>query len=177
MAEPEEHEAIVWDTEEDADLRAAQETFGFWHNPIDDAVWNEGDEADKSLPPRRTLMVIGRIGADLRPMVPVVVQGADGQERKIPVLLSTGFGEALLLPAAEVAALGLLQMGARMVTFPDGSQIEATVHPARTLLAGEARDVDILAGGWEARMGLNLLQGCRISMRFVEGGAVSVERL
>ncbi len=122
-------------------------------------------------------MVIGRIGSDLRPMVPIVVQGANGQERKIPVLLSTGFGEALLLPAAEVAALGLPQTGARTVTFPDGSQIEATVHPARILLAGEAQDVDILAGGWEPRMGLRLLEGYRISMRFVEGGAVTVERL
>lgn len=121
-------------------------------------------------------MVIGRIGADLRPMVPVVVQGEDGQERKIPVLLSTGFREALLLPAAEVAALGLPQTGARAVTFPDGSQIEATVHPARILLAGEAQDVDILAGGWEARMGLRLLDGYRISMRFVEGGSIEVVR-
>jgi len=122
-------------------------------------------------------MVIGRISSDLRPMVPIVVQGANGQERKIPVLLSTGFGEALLLPAAEVAALGLPQTGARTVTFPGGSQIEATVHPATILLAGEAQDVDILAGGWEPRMGLRLLEGYRISMRFVEGGAVTVERL
>jgi len=122
-------------------------------------------------------MVIGRIGADLRPMVPVVGQGADGRERKIPVLLSTGFGEGLLLPPAEVAALGLPQTGARTVEFPDGSRTEATVHPARILLAGEAQDVDVLAGGWEPRMGLKLLQGYRISMRFVEGGAVSVEKL
>ena len=121
-------------------------------------------------------MVIGRIGADLRPIVPIVVQGADGQERKIPVLLSTGFGEALLLPPAEVAALGLPQTGARTVQFPDGSSVVATIHPARILLAGEARDVDILAGGWEPRMGMHLLQGCRISMRFREGEAVSVER-
>lgn len=44
-------------------------------------------------------------------MVPIVVQGADGQEQKISVLLSTGFVEALLLPPAEVAALGLPQTG------------------------------------------------------------------
>ena len=111
------------------------------------------------------------------PWVPIVVQGTDGQERKIPVLLSTGFGEALLLPPAVVAALGLPQTGTRTVQFPDGSRIEATIHPARILLAGEARDVDILAGGWEARMGLKLLQGYRISMRFVEGEAVSAECL
>ena len=122
-------------------------------------------------------MVIGRIGADLRPMIPIVVQGADGAEKKIPVLLSTGFGEALLLPPAEVAALGLPQTGARRVQFPDGSSVEATIHPARILLAGEARDVEILAGGWEPRMGLNLLHGYRISMRFTAGEAVSVERL
>lgn len=122
-------------------------------------------------------MVVGRIGADLRPLVPIVIQGADGHEKKIPVLLSTGLGEALLLPAAEVASLGLAQTGTRTVEFPDGSRIEATIHPAPILLAGESRDVDILAGGWEPRMGLNLLQGYRISMRFVEGRAVSVERL
>ncbi len=100
-------------------------------------------------------MVIGKIGADLRP---IVVQGAGGQERKIPVLLSTGFREALLLPAAKVAALGLPQTGARPVEFPDGSQIVATVHPAQVLLMGEARSVDTLAGGIEAQMGLKLLK-------------------
>lgn len=117
-------------------------------------------------------MVVGRIGADLRPMVPIVVQGANGQEAKIPVLLSTGFGEALLLPTQDVAALGLPQTGERIVTFPDGSQIEATVHPAKILLAGEVQDVELLSGGVEPRMGLRLLEGYRISMRFVEGGAI-----
>ena len=121
-------------------------------------------------------MVIGKIGADLRPMVPIVVQGADGQERKIPVLLSTGFREALILPAAEVAALGLPQTGERSVEFPDGSRIVATVHPAQILLMGEAQDVDILAGGFEPRMGLKLLDDCRISMRFVPGADVCAER-
>ena len=122
-------------------------------------------------------MVIGRIGSDLRPLVPFVVQGANGQEAKIPVLLSTGFGEALLLPAAEVAALGLPQTGARTVTFPDGSHIEATVHPAKILLAGEAHDIELLVGGYEARMGMHLLEGYRISMRFVEGETMNVECL
>ncbi len=122
-------------------------------------------------------MIIGKIGADLRPMVPIVVQGADGQERKIPVLLSTGFREGLLLPAAEVAALGLPQTGERPVEFPDGSRITATVHPAQILLMGEAQHVDILAGGIEARMGLKLLDDCRVKMRFVPGEAVEAERL
>lgn len=122
-------------------------------------------------------MVIGKIGADLRPIVPIVVQGAGGQERKIPVLLSTGFCEALLLPAAEVAALGLPQTGARSVEFPDGSRINATVHPGQVLLMGEAQDVDILAGGIEARMGMHLLDNCCISMKFVPGEAVEAERL
>ncbi len=122
-------------------------------------------------------MVIGKIGADLRPIVPIVVQGAEGQERKIPVLLSTGFGETLLLPAADVAALGLPQTGTRPVEFPDGSRIEATVHPAQVLLMGEAQNVDILAGGIEPRMGMHLLDGCQIRMRFVPGEAVEVERL
>lgn len=121
-------------------------------------------------------MVIGRIGADNRPMVPVVVQGADGREAKVSCLLSTGFGEALLLPTAEVAALGLPQIGTRTVEFPDGSRIEATVHPAQVLLAGEAQPVDILAGGIEARMGLALFKGCRLRIAFTEGETIEMER-
>ena len=121
-------------------------------------------------------MFIGKIGSDLRPMVPIVVQGANGQEAKIPVLLSTGFAEALLLPALEVAALNLPQTGVRTVTFPDGNHIEATVHPAKILLAGEAHDIELLVGGYEARMGMHLLEGYRISIKFVEGEAVSVEQ-
>ena len=49
--------------------------------------------------------------------------------------------------------------------------------PPKSLLAGAAQDVDILAGGWEPWMSLDLLQCYRISMRFTEGEAVSVERL
>ena len=122
-------------------------------------------------------MVIGKIGPDLRPMIPLVIQGANGTETKIPVLLSTAFGETLILPPAEVAALGLAQTGTRTVTFPDGSQVEATVHPTKVLLAGEAHDVDLLAGGWEPRMGIKLLWGYRMSMRFTPGEPVVVERL
>ena len=120
--------------------------------------------------------IIGRISPDLRPLVPIVVQGTNGQERNIPVLLSTGFQEALLLPATDVAALGLPQTGTQAVTFPDGSQIDATVHPAKILLAGEAVNVDILAGGYEPRMGLALLQNCRLSMSFTAGAAISIGR-
>jgi len=120
-------------------------------------------------------MVIGRVGADNRPMVPVVVQGADGQEAKISCLLATGFGEALLLPTAEVAALGLPQTGTRTVQFPDGSRIEATVHPAQVLLAGEAHAVDLLAGGIQPRLGLALFEGCRLRIAFTEGGVIEIE--
>ena len=147
-----------------------------------EAIGGYLEELDKmqaetnSSPSSKSVRVIGRIGPDLRPLVPIVVQGANGQERQIPILLSTGFQEALLLPAADVAALGLPQTGTQAVTIPDGSQINATVHPAKILLAGEAVDVDILAGGYEPRMGLALLQDCRLSMNFAAGEAVSIER-
>ena len=121
-------------------------------------------------------MVIGRVGADRCPMVPVVVQGADGREAKISCLLSTGFREALLLPAAEVAALHLPPTGRRTVEFPDGSRIEATVHPAEVLLGGEAHHIDLLAGGHQPRLGLALFQNCRLSIAFTNGGAVQMER-
>ena len=121
-------------------------------------------------------MVIGRIGADRRPLVPVVIQGADGREAKIACLLSTGFREALLVPAAEVAALGLPSTGTRTVEFPDGSRIEATVHPAQVLLGGEAHQIDLLGGGHEARLGLALFQDCRLRMAFVDGGEITIER-
>ena len=44
-------------------------------------------------------------------MVPVVVQGAGGPEQKFLCLLWTGFAGELLLPEADVAALGLTATG------------------------------------------------------------------
>ena len=73
--------------------------------------------------------------------------------------------------------IGKIGVDLRPVVFPDGSKIEATVHPAQILLMGEAQDVDLLAGGFEPRMGLALLEGCRVSMKFVAGEAVCAERL
>ncbi|MBV9852611.1 MAG: hypothetical protein JO250_23370 [Armatimonadetes bacterium] len=122
-------------------------------------------------------MVIGGMDQDGRPMVPVVVQGAGGQERKFLCLLWTGFAGDLLLPEADVAALGLPQTGSRTVRFADGSRIEAAIHPAKVLLAGEARDVEALAWHGEPRLGMALMEGYRLSMRFVKGGTINVERL
>ena len=122
-------------------------------------------------------MVIGGMDENHRPMVPVVVRGADGQERKFLCLLWTGFAGELLLPAADIAALGLTQTGARSVRFADGSRIEAAAYPTQVLLAGEARDVEALAWHGEPRLGMALLHGYQIRMAFVDGGTVSVEKL
>ena len=124
-----------------------------------------------------TRMVIGGMDEKHRPMVPVVVRGAGGPERKFVCLLWTGFSGELLLPEADVAALGLPCTGTRNVKFADGSQIEATAHPVQVLLAGEARDVEALAWHGEPRLGMGLLQGYQIRMAFVDGGTVSVEKL
>ena len=122
-------------------------------------------------------MVIGGMDQDGRPMAPVVVAGADGRERKFLCLVWTGFAGDLLLPEADVAALGLTPTGTRSVRFADGSRIEAAVHRANVLLAGEARDAEVLAWHGEPRLGMGLLQGYRISMRFTKGGTISVEKL
>ncbi len=108
-------------------------------------------------------------------MVPVVVQGAGGQEKKFSCLLWTGFAGGLLLPTEEVAALGLTRAETRAVQFADGSSIEAAVYPAQALLAGEARDVEVLAWNGEPRLGMALIEGYRLTMKFIKGGTITAD--
>ena len=122
-------------------------------------------------------MVIGGMDENPRPMVPVVVQGAGGPERKFLCLLWTGFRDELLLPEAEVAALGLTATGSKTVQFADGSLITSPTYPVQLLLAGEARDVEALAWHGEPRLGMALFQGYQLSMKFTHGGTITMEKL
>ena len=61
--------------------------------------------------------------------------------------------------------------------FADGSRIEAPTHPVQLLLAGEAHDVEALAWHGEPRLGMALFQGYRLSMRFTQGGTITIEKL
>jgi predicted aspartyl protease len=122
-------------------------------------------------------MVIGGMGQDGRPMVPVVVQGADGLEKKFTCLLWTGFAEGLLLPTEEVTTLNLVSIGKRMVQFADGSRIEAAAYPTQVLLGGEAHELEVLAWDGEPRLGMALFADCRLSMQFIKGGTISIERI
>lgn len=47
----------------------------------------------------------------------------------------------------------------------------------KVLLTGETHVVDLLAGGWELRMGIKLLWGYCMSMGFTPGELAVVERL
>lgn len=90
---------------------------------------------------------------------------------KLLCLSATGFGAALLLLAAEVTTPGRSAMGTRRVQFPDGSRLEATVHPAPVLLSGQTRVLlNLLAGGHQPRPGLVLFEGRRLWITFVGNG-------
>ncbi len=122
-------------------------------------------------------MVIGRGNEHGQPIVPLVIARTNGQEERIPFLLATGFGGTLMLPPAQVAALGLPQVGTAPVTYALAGVGEAAVHQADILWCGEKRTVNILAWGMLPIMGTELLDGYRVRIQCVEGGATAIESL
>lgn len=122
-------------------------------------------------------MIIGRVNSEGQPIVPIVIAGANGRERKLECLLATDFPGEMMLPKEEVAALGLPPTGTGVVGYPPGSPAEAPTHQADILWCGEKRTVTVCAYGHGPVIGMGMLRDSRVRIQFIEGGPISVESL
>jgi clan AA aspartic protease len=92
-------------------------------------------------------------------------------------MLDTGFNGYLTLPTALIAALGLPLVGNRQATLADGSVVALDVYRAEVVWDGEIREVLVLAAEGGVLVGTALLYGSRVTVEFLDGGPVLIERL
>lgn len=107
-------------------------------------------------------------------LVSLPVLGTDGQARPVEFRLDTGFVGFLTLPNEVVDALVLPYISPQVAYLADGSRVILAIHAATVLWNGEQREVEVLASGGRALLGMSLLDGNDIYIRAAEGGLVTI---
>ena len=120
--------------------------------------------------------MIGRV-ENHHALLPVPLRLSGQPDLEIECVVDTGFTDALCLPPAAVAALGLPYRFDFPASLADGSRVLLPVHEATIVWDGRVRRVHLLATGERPLIGTALLDGTELVVQFAEGGLVTVEPL
>jgi clan AA aspartic protease len=121
----------------------------------------------------------GNVTPDGREAVmPVSVLPDSGtEERRVDVVVDTGFTGYLTLRPGTVEALSLPTVGSAESVLADGSVVLEDVCIARALWHGEERSIRVLVADATPILGMSLLGDSELRVRVEEDGEVLIERL
>lgn len=119
-------------------------------------------------------MMAGVVNSDREAMLRLVVVGPSGKQQEIEAIIDTGLTGFLTLPAALVAALGLLWLCRQAGILADGSVDLFDVYAATVLWDGRLRVVEVDLVDTEPLLGMSLLDRHSLLIEVVTGGAVTV---
>ncbi len=122
-------------------------------------------------------MIRGAVNARGEAIVRLRVRGPSGAEQDVDAVIDTGFTASLTLPAATVAALGLVLQSGGRAGLGDGSVRQFEIYSAEVEWDGNWRSVLVWALGDEVLIGMRLLAGHALRIDVVPGGAVEIAPL
>ncbi len=122
-------------------------------------------------------MIYGKVNANQEVIIPLQVHGQNGGTEDIEAALDTGFTGFLTLPSALVTTLQLPFWETSEFTLGDGSRVAFNVYVATVLWEGQEREVFVLTAEGAPLVGMSLLNGFRLTVDVVDGGAVTIEAL
>jgi clan AA aspartic protease len=122
-------------------------------------------------------MMTGTVTAGLQATLDLEVLGSPGASHKIEAVIDTGFDGELLLPRTLIAALALTRQGTIHAKLADGTRVVLDYYEPFIVWHGRPRTVKVLDLGSVALVGMELLQGNRLTIDAAPGGAVIIEVL
>ena len=120
-------------------------------------------------------MILGIVDLHRSPVIPLVLRSAEGHDLEIEAVVDTGFNGSLTLPAETIARLGFEWRGRSSVTLANGAVEWCNVYRATVIWAGSFRSVLAESAETEPLIGMQLLDGCHLSIHAVRGGEVRIE--
>jgi clan AA aspartic protease len=111
------------------------------------------------------------------PTIELDVFGSGQSSRRIEAIIDTGFNGHLTLPGEVVVALQLPFAGHRRASLADGSVTRLDVYLASLDWYGQRKDVLVSQSAGSPLIGMELLEGSRVTMDVVDGGNVNIEPL
>ena len=111
------------------------------------------------------------------PILQIAILGSRGQRWFVDAVLDTGATCELTLPSDAIRELGLRWKDRSIATLAGDSKIESQVYEAEILWDGDVRLIDVHEMDGNPLIGTKLLEGYRIEIDLIEGGAVEVTPL
>jgi clan AA aspartic protease len=119
----------------------------------------------------------GMVTAGLQPKLELELRGPSGVSQKVETVIDTGFDGELVLSRAIVTALALDYRGSCPALLADGTRLSLHYYEAFVIWHGRLRKVYVLQSGTVALLGMELLQGSRVTLDAVPSGAVTIAEL
>lgn len=95
----------------------------------------------------------------------------------IEMVVDTGYVGTLTLPATTVRSLALPFLRNMVAKLADGSSIDIDVHLATIVWHGGERQTEVIVLDDRPLIGMVLLDGSHMSVRFENGGAMELTKL
>ena len=120
-------------------------------------------------------MIKGTVNAAHEAIVPLRLQGSEGQTRDIEAVVDTGYSGFLTLPSALVGELGLPFAYMGQAFLANDAEVDFDVHYATVLWDGQPRAIEADATGSTPLVGMLLLDNHDLSIQVRTGGRVLIE--
>lgn len=114
---------------------------------------------------------------NLQAWVSVEIMDRNGQHRTVEAVLDSGFDGLLKLPITTIEELELARAGYRFGELADGSIKQFMSYTATVFWDGQFRSINVIEADSEPVVGMELLQGSRVTFDVREDGLVTIETL
>ena len=122
-------------------------------------------------------MITGRVSANREAIIELEIVRSNRRNETIEAVIDTGFDGYLTLPRNMVKRLKLQPAGNRRATLGDGNTVVLDVYLAKVLWHRNEREILVLQTEGGPLVGMSLLDGNRVILAIVTGGAVTIAPL
>ena len=120
-------------------------------------------------------MIRGVVNASHEAVVPLSLQGPDGQAQDIEAVVDTGYSGFLTLPTTLVAELGLPFAYVGWAFLANDDEVAFDVHDATVIWDGQPKHIKADATGSTPLVGMLLLDSHDLNIEVVNGGRVVIQ--
>ena len=119
----------------------------------------------------------GKVNSKLEAVVQVHVHVQGRTWRRVAAVVDTGYSGFLTLPPALIRELGLVRLGRTEGVLADGTLVSFDLYGCEVLLDRRRVEIEVAEADTDPLVGMELLNGCELSIQVKRGGRVAVKRL
>ena len=120
-------------------------------------------------------MIEGVVNTHYEAVVPLSLQGPEGQTQDVEAVVDTGYNGYLTLPSYLVAWVGLPRRSQGEARLADGSVVSFDIYRVSVLWGGRLRHIDADESESSPLLGMLLMDEHDLSIRVRNGGRVIIQ--